>query len=318
MKKQLILLLFNLGILNWYVAQVNLVPNPSFEDTVNCPYQAGDIDKAIGWFSMCGSPDYFNVCNLYDWGTPYNIAGYQQPASGNAYLGFATYSSAFTNAREFPASMLLNPLIIGTKYYLSFKVVLAINNYMQLNIATNKIGAMFTTGIYTCNINNNPTVYTNSIISDSTNWTRIIGSFVADSAYTYLVLGNFFDDTNTDTVKYFNDFTDNAYYFLDDVCLSTDSIFANSYNYTTGLTEYNLSSKIDFFPNPFSDNVIFNNSFNQHIDIDIYNSLGELVYSEQNISDKKKSINLTHVKTGILFVNVKSSKQSFNYKLLKQ
>ncbi len=61
----------------------NLVPNPSFEVFTSCPYQAGDIDKANGWTSLCGSPDYFNTCNQYDWAVPNNIFGYQLPASGN-------------------------------------------------------------------------------------------------------------------------------------------------------------------------------------------------------------------------------------------
>jgi hypothetical protein len=43
--------------------QANLVPNPSFEDTLGCPSAAGEINKATGWTTLCGSPDYYNTCN---------------------------------------------------------------------------------------------------------------------------------------------------------------------------------------------------------------------------------------------------------------
>lgn len=60
-------------------AQVNLVPNPSFEDTVSCPNYANQIDKAVGWHASRNTPDYFNGC---DWLTsnqsvPNNFRGYQ-------------------------------------------------------------------------------------------------------------------------------------------------------------------------------------------------------------------------------------------------
>ena len=270
---------------------------------------------------MCGSPDLFSTCYVadpYNVGVPYNFAGYQLPASGTAYSGFATYSSSSLNAREFAACSLVIPLNIGTKYYVSFKVVLALTNYSQLNYATDKIGGMFTMGTYICNslITNNPPVYTNSIITDSLNWTRISGSFVADSAYTNFVIGNFFDDANTDTLKFFSDFSDNAYYFLDDVCVSTDSTYANNYNYT-GITESALKRNITCFPNPIIDNLTIQNSLQQKIDIEIYNVMGERLYSVKNVSELCFIVNLSNANSGILFIKIKSGQQISTYKLLK-
>jgi len=319
MKKQFIFLLCNLGILNLCLAQVNLVPNPSFEDTVNCPFAAGDIDKATGWTSMCGSPDYFNVCNQFDWGAPKNIFGFQQPASGDAYAGFGTYSDLAMNTREFPICLLTNPLTMGTKYYVSFKVALSLENIANpTNCATNKIGAMFTTGIYPCKITNNPPVFTNAVITDSLNWTRISGSFVADSAYTYLVIGNFFDDNNTDTVKYFNSWwSDFAYYYLDDVCLSTDSVFTANYVYT-GMEKEQLKVNFNIYPNPVTNYFQINQNFSEPYDLIIYNEFGQQLYQENNIINNKKNIDAIPFGKGILFINIKSGNQSINYKLLKQ
>ena len=67
----------------------NLVPNPSFEDIVNCPYQFNQVSYAAGWFITSNSPDYFNTCaSGPDISIPYNWFGYHYPSSGNAYAGF--------------------------------------------------------------------------------------------------------------------------------------------------------------------------------------------------------------------------------------
>lgn len=301
-------------------AQINLVPNPSFEDTLGCPSAAGEINKAMGWTTLCGSPDYYNTCNTnpFDMSVPSNWAGYQTPASGNAYAGYATYSNSAINAREFPACNLSSPLVIGTRYFISFKTVLALTNNIQANYATDKMGAMFTMGTYFCNslITNNPPVFTNSIVTDSLNWTRISGSFVADSAYINLVIGNFFDDANTDTLKFFNDFSDNAYYFLDDVCVSTDSIYANNYTYT-GINEQNSEANITCYPNPIVDNLTIKNLSSEKMDIEIFNLLGERLYVAQNVSEQTLTVSLSNFNSGILLIKIKSREQVNTYKLLK-
>lgn len=298
----------------------NLVPNPSFEDALGCPSGAGEIDKATSWTTSCGSPDYYNTCdpNPFSMSVPNNWAGYQFPASGNAYTGIITYSNSFPDAREYASCTLLSPLNIGTKYYISFKVVLALTNNIQLNCASDKIGAMFTTGASFCNtlITNNPPVYTNSVITDSLNWTRISGSFVADSTYSNLVIGNFFNDANTDTLKFFNDFSDNAYYFLDDICVSTDSIYANNYSYT-GIEESNSLSDITCYPNPIVDQITIQNLSHQKMDVEIYNLLGELLYTVKNVSEQSTTINLNNSYSGILFVKITSGQQMHTYKLIK-
>ncbi|MBK5286545.1 MAG: hypothetical protein JJE25_14195 [Bacteroidia bacterium] len=45
-----------------FVLAQNLVTNPSFEDTVACPFGASQLNFATGWSSYWGTPDYFNLC----------------------------------------------------------------------------------------------------------------------------------------------------------------------------------------------------------------------------------------------------------------
>ena len=62
----------------------NLIPNPSFEDTVVCPLSANEVDKATYWSSFRDSPEYFNYCSNLQGGIvgiPNNFIGYQFPHS---------------------------------------------------------------------------------------------------------------------------------------------------------------------------------------------------------------------------------------------
>jgi hypothetical protein len=107
------------------------------------------------------------------------------------------------------------------------------------------MGAKFSTDLFYCDstMSNDAHVFETNIITDSLGWTRISGTFIADSAYSIIAIGNFFADSVTDTLKFFTDFLDQSYYFLDDVCVSTDSIFTYTYSYT-GFTENNLKNWI--------------------------------------------------------------------------
>jgi len=95
--------------------------------------------------------------------------------------------------------------------------------------AINKIGVLFTNVFYGDTtvipapvMNNFAHVYTSVIITNTTSWTAISGSFVSNSAYQYILVGNFFDDANTDTTILSGSVCA-SYYFIDDICVSTDS-----------------------------------------------------------------------------------------------
>lgn len=72
-------------------------------------------------------------------------------------------------------------------------------------------------------INNQSLFHSDSILTDTVNWIKLSTSFIADSAYQYLIIGNFYDDNNTDTLSV-NNIGNVGYYYIDDVCLTTDSI----------------------------------------------------------------------------------------------
>ena len=242
-------LLPNLGL-----AQ-NLVPNPGFEDTLSCPLNDGDVHALDHWFAAKWSPDYFNPCaSAYSYvSVPGNFPGYQIPYGGNAYAGFYTYS--FTDQsntyREILGTALTEPLKIGVEYFVSAFVSKgnANSGFGNFDCATDKIGFRFSTTRHEAftqhdaPVDNFAHVYTTTIITDTLNWRMISGSFIADSNYTYLNVGNFFDYGHTST----NACTGDAYYYIDNVCVSTHP---NTCEVINGLSYPYKPARITLFPNP--------------------------------------------------------------------
>ncbi|MBA2612265.1 MAG: hypothetical protein H0U95_09860 [Bacteroidetes bacterium] len=187
-----------------FYAQINLVPNPSFEDTIGgCPNNVSQLYKTKFWFNTNGSTDYFNKCysGPFDYANiPKNSFGYQNTILSNckAYCGILTYWPFNINT-ETLGIKLTDSLLTGTKYYFSIKISLANTKY-----ATNNIGALFSTKIPSVSAVGSPPNFSNikfnQVITDTLNWTSLFGNYLADSNYKYISIGNFYDASLTTTV----------------------------------------------------------------------------------------------------------------------
>ena len=248
-----------LMLISMNVNAQNLVPNPSFEDTVSCPDLLTQINKATGWMSFSKTPDYFNSCSpgnaQVPVSVPHNIWGDQSAFSGNGYVGLVAYKAGATNGREYVGAQLIEPLVIGQRYYVAFFVSSAFG-YLQNQFpssACNNLGAKFTTTIHSeadpLYPNNFAQVSDTSIIADTINWVKISGSFIADSNYNFISIGNFFDDFHTSTTLMGNLLND-AYYYVDNIILTTDSSLIGV------LPVEKNKSEILVFPNPTSNILI--------------------------------------------------------------
>lgn len=295
----------------------NLVNNYSFEDTVACPGILR-IDKAVGWMIFRDSPDYFNDCNNMCCGVPNNMGGFQYARSGIAYGGFVVKSLGSLNFHEIIGSSLNQPLVIGQSYYVSFYVNrsynhLQFNNYN--NLAANKIGLKFTTVPYSMTnpiaLNNIAHIFTNSIITDTIGWTKISGTFTADSAYNYLAIGNFFDDSLTSHIK-LDSIASMAYYYVDDVCISTDSNYCNS---ISSLSHFDLENPINVFPNPVNDELnIQGIGFTKIV---IYDNLGRIVFTKKfELPVYHTHVKLPILRKGLYFVKIKTLKSYYTKKIV--
>lgn len=287
-------------------SQTNLVPNPSFETYTACPTSLDQMNRCQDWSSYRESPDYFNKCSSTGLITPPScFAGYQQPQSGNAHAGFLTYDITVggSNYREIIGAKLISSLNIGTKYYFSFFV--NFGGAQGFEFATNKIGLRFSTvSASTVNpfpISNFAHYYCPTKITDSLNWTKLKGSFIADSIYDFIAFGNFFNDSNTDTLST-GPYNQNSYYYIDNICLSTDSNFA----YSTLVSSYDNHRSFSFFPNPASDILIFEN-FSKNEKYEIINVMGTIV-KQGTCNGNKNTIDVSDLSDGLYFVMVRERK----------
>ena len=251
------------GIYHTSSAQ-NLVPNPGFESYQSCPGATGQLNTCTGNWGANGlySPDYFNTCAPMSVGMgigiPHNNYGFQYPSGGNGYAGFFAYSSSFSNAREFISTQLTAPLIPGTKYFVSFKVNTAykVSGFPAVDpsVAVNNIGLLFTVNnpITTFPMpSNGAHVYSSAVISDTLGWTTISGSYLATDTSRYITIGNLFQDAVT-TIQFLGQpGTGAAYYYVDDVCVSSDSLACA--NLPVGEQRRASGITIKAYPNPAAD-----------------------------------------------------------------
>lgn len=246
-------------------AQMNLVPNGSFEEYYSCPtgnnLNDGQFERCKYWWSPTGaSPDFFHACNNSVngiVGVPENFWGYQETYNGKGYVGFVSvmYSSKLEN--EYFRTKLNKSLKPCSKYHFQMYVNMA--NYSTHGVG--KIGALFTQeDVFhqiTGRIDEEAQVtYSGIPIVDSVNWTKIEGSFIAKGGERYLTIGLFDKVLDTSFVQIATAFYFHAYYYVDNVSLYE--------------VDDNLQEPCNFhleIPNVFTPN---NDGTNDVIDLTIY------------------------------------------------
>jgi hypothetical protein len=217
----------------------NLVPNPGFEDTDSCTFGLG-LGELHHWYSANGTPDHLQSCQPYGTanGLPVNLFTFQYPFEGNSCVGiFTYYQNGADEQREWVMAPLLVPMVPGQTYYCSFRANAGFGGnaqYPQIWLANDKVGMLFTMQNRPWNWGdpepprpNFAHVLHQGILSDTVAWTLVSGSFVADSAYQYVMIGQFFSNGLTDTLHFASPgsvfpWYPRAYTLIDAVCVSPD------------------------------------------------------------------------------------------------
>jgi hypothetical protein len=290
----------------------NLVPNPGFDINTGCPDQINQVDKADGWSTWAITPDYYHACSNITspmFGTPSNNRGFQVPHSGDAYIGLFTHSSSSPNMREYVGRELSQPLVAGQTYYVSLWV-----NHADIDLgshSSNGIGVRFSTVGYSLfdqdTALNNAHVFSTAVITDTAAWVQVQGTFIADSAYTHIGIGNYFDSANT-TVIQGAPTAGYAYYLVDDVCVSTDSLDCIV---ATGIFNEPEMDKLIAFPNPTNGKFLIKGILSDDARIEIFNRLGKIIMDERVNPSNPKEFNLTGFATGIYIIKVTEANAVF-------
>lgn len=328
-KALLTFLIFTTSLLN---AQ-NLVPNPSFEEYLECPYSTAEFHtQVVDWYSWQETPDYFHTCSndfIGSAGVPGNAWGWQWPITGEAYAALATFAHHVLDIREYIAAPLIEPLVLGQEYYISFYAS-QFNGGVEWEswCATSNIGLrFFKDPIYSFGSNSTPLTPDNfahlnysEVLLDTMNWTLIEGWVTADDDYNWVAIGNFFNDNNTEVTFLNNEDRCFGFYYIENVCVAT-SPEACEYllqpDTTSTVSEVSLPG-VQVFPNPAQDVLqIFHNSGVINI-VQVYDPVGKLI-STSNNATQNISIETTHWSKGlyIILVEDENGKQK-PFKIIKQ
>lgn len=164
------------------------------------------------WTSLYGSSDYFHTCSdpMYR-GVPTNFQGFQPALTGLAYAG--QYTWAFSAGREFLTAPLLDTLEADRCYKLSAWINLA-----DEGCGADQYGILLTPDIPTQFLGAFPQVnWSGDIITDTVEWTNVLGYFTAVGNEQYITLGNFRDNSQTGVDPTCFGPPAFSYYYVDDV-----------------------------------------------------------------------------------------------------
>ena len=227
-------------------AQVNLVKNPSFEQYSICPNDDEQVSYSNYWSGIDSSwvfftspdprcnPEYYNTCSTSAGvSIPGNPYFYHYPRTGNAMMGVVFYDDG-TVYHELIAfylqGRLYSTLVAGQSYCVTFYVV----RYTYMGYANNNIGAYLDDGsIDTASVCHNyqteytPQINDTSIITDTLNWTKIQGSFIANGTERCITIGNFFDTAHTEHIQY-PGYDRHGVYLVDDVSVIASNAIAQA------------------------------------------------------------------------------------------
>jgi len=212
--------------------------------------------------------------------------------------------------REYIGAQLLSPLEVGSTYQISMKVVLSNDTLAYGSVACNKFGLRFGNTLFS-SLNPAPTdnfahLYSNSVLTDTLNWTTISGTFVADSAYTFVMLGNFFDDANIDTVRMKQIPNWVGYYYLDDVYVG--KVQENSVETTS-------NELFRIFPNPTNGTVFIET--NELVEsIEVLNALGQKISFKKIDAMSSISIELPY-EVGVYYLRLNCSDKTETIRVIK-
>ena len=287
MQPGLLILVFGLVCLGTK-AQVNLIQNHSFEDTLSCPTDYNQLWRVPPWVKVGGDGGISllhtcapNSCACY---LPQEESGYQYPHSGNGLVTLINKAPngflSFHAEPNFLGQYLIAPLIAGRLYKLQFYVSLA----DSCCLASRNIGAYFSTGQpieeTSFLLSLDPQIhYNGDYLTNKTGWTKIQGNYIAQGGENFITIGNFHGDANTDTIYVGNcGVPPNnttaiyywywVYYYIDDVSV-TEVDTTQEYEEAEEVREPNeavgvgeqlsiSNYQLSIWPNPVSESLMLN------------------------------------------------------------
>lgn len=204
----------------------NLIPNPSFEEFSDEPsgwyYSGRDFARvAMYWTSpTAASPDIYTpkVKVPASWAAV--GFGNQRPYRGKAFAGMTVYGcgKGKPHCREYVQVLLTEALVPGQKY--GFSCMLS---HLPKSVSVKNIGVWFNDYDLDEGAHNTlykkPVMTLNRFIPSDRKWYKWSGTFVAKESSSYLLIGNFRSDKDSQFKLPSRSELRFGYYYLDDVKL---------------------------------------------------------------------------------------------------
>lgn len=205
----------------------NLVPNGDFEKYHLLPNEISQWERCVGWTNAGGkgTSDYYHKLGTGNANLPYSYGSYVEPYSNNAIMGLIAWADgANYNAREYIQTKLKQKLRIDKKYRISFWITNGFRNIKYDGFSIDKMGLLFSTKPVTQQnsgvIEIMPQFDSNIQLWDTT-WRNLNGYYKADSAYNYITIGNFYDNSQVKAIEMIKiGITPESYYYIDKVEVS--------------------------------------------------------------------------------------------------
>ena len=199
-----------------------LVRNNSFElvDTTG-----PGIDYIANW-RVYHSVDFFSEnLSIAGWASPCNVFGCQYSRTGISHIGLYHNANTTSNYREYIQTKLIQPLIPGRQYCVSFYI----SRSDTMEYASKDWGILFTDNIVVTPvppaeplINAMAQVTVPYFVTDDENWTLIQQIYIPSSPNEYITIGNFLEDAifPQQFVQSSCSGCKQSYYYIDDVSVS--------------------------------------------------------------------------------------------------
>lgn len=244
------------------IAQVNLIPNPSFENYKSIPTRLDELDSCQNFYTVFGTVDYYNTFSPQNIGSncgvriPANLLGFQFARTGFAYIGMISFRKfpsglgypIFSNYFEMfgvklKSKLLANHVYDFEMFYNQANLSQSVNNQLSVYFSANQYsivtGAFSPTSQewYNVNINNiNPQINFDStqfLNNDTLNWTSYKGCFIALGNEEFMTIGDFRDARFNKTQS-----TTNTY--SPTMCIQSPASSDMTYLYIDDLSLYDL------------------------------------------------------------------------------
>lgn len=305
----------------------NLVPNGSFETRIECIYNDGHIADAPPWFSPTrATPDVFHQCavvntdpcpypeqaSLDTWlfGVPTNTIGCENPYEGDGYAGFFVFGPniyGHDGYKEYIGVRLTNPLVAGNQYTVKFYLSLAerVGNAIwniQVYFGSDSIFQPDSIIVpYDSYLDVSPQLSgtTGEYITNYDGWHEMAWDYTASGDETFMYIGNFQPDSETDTMYVLQEdpgpnYSLFSYYYIDKVELREG---------TLSTIDNPIKQLIQIYPNPATSWLKIQ-SHSQIADIQIFDLEGRKIKSFHVVSNEKYEIDISLLSAGMYIVKI--------------